>query len=56
MGVGRLSLTWKSAVTVHGSDEAPLFFIKCQAAVQLEWQSSSAPQIPPFKIPGKAWW
>lgn len=30
--------------------------MRCQAAVQFEWQSSRVPMIPPFKIPGKASW
>ena len=27
-----------------------------EAAVQLLWQSSSAPQMPPLRIPSNAWW
>ena len=32
----------------------PSRFIRKYAAAQFEWQSSSAPMIPPFKIPGNA--
>jgi hypothetical protein len=56
VGVGRLSLTWNSAVTVHGGVEAPLARIRCHAAVQLLWQSRSAPTMPPLSIPGNASW
>ncbi len=51
MGVGRLSLTWKSAVTVQGGTSAPAAFMRWCAAVQLLWQSRIAPQMPPFRIP-----
>ncbi len=41
-------MTWKSAVTVQGGSRRPFFRIRCQAAVQLLWQSSSAPKMPPL--------
>ena len=56
LGVGRRSLTWNSAVTVHGGASSSAARIRYQAAVQLLWQSSRAPQIPPFSIPSKASW
>ena len=43
-----------SAVTVQGGCASPAFFIKCQAAVQLLWQSSNEPIMPPLSIPGNA--
>ncbi len=55
-GVGRRSLTWKSAVTVHGNSADGSAWWMPQAAVQLQWQSSSAPMIPPLSTPGNAWW
>jgi len=55
-GVGRRSFTANSAVTVHGGAAAPAFRIRCQAAVQFEWQSRSAPQMPPLRTPGNARW
>ncbi len=54
-GVGRFNLMVYSAVTVHGGSSAPAFSIKCHAAVQLQWQSSKAPQMPPLSMPSKAW-
>jgi hypothetical protein len=45
-----------SAVTVHGGASRPAFVIRWYAAVQLLWQSSSAPTMPPFSMPGNAWW
>src|SRR5204863_8709658 len=53
-GVGRNSLIAQSSVTVQGGWSAPALFIKCQAAVQLQWQSSSVTMIPPFNTPGNA--
>jgi hypothetical protein len=41
-------------VTVQGGASSFAFFIRCIAAHQLLWQSSSAPAIPPFSMPGKA--
>ena len=43
-------------VTVHGGEESPPTFIRCIAAVQFEWQSSSVPQMPPLTTPPNAWW
>lgn len=54
VGVGRRSFTEYSAVTVDGTRRRRVFFIKCHAAVQLEWQSRSAPMIPPLNVPGHA--
>src|SRR5437764_1018600 len=54
VGAGRNSLMAYSAVTVQGGRLTPALFIKCHAAVQLQWQSSSVPMIPPFKTPGNA--
>ena len=56
IGVGRFRVTWKSAVTVHGGVAAPAFCIRWWVAAQLLWQSSRAPQMPPFKTPSKASW
>ncbi len=56
MGVGRFSFTSNSEVTVQGGTAAPAFFIRCQAAVQFEWQSRRAPQMPPLSTPGNARW
>src|SRR5262245_5667282 len=36
VGVGRRSFIEYSAVTVHGGLSAPVFFIRCQVAVQLQ--------------------
>jgi hypothetical protein len=55
MGVGRFNFTWKSAVTVQGGSVAPVAFMRACAAVQLLWQSSKAPMMPPFKMLAKAW-
>lgn len=54
VGVGRFSFTANSDVTVHGGVVSPRLFIKCTAAAQFEWQSSNAPQMPPFNIPSNA--
>jgi len=54
VGVGRLSFTANSLVTVHGGADAPFDFISVQAAVQLLWQSRRAPMIPPLTIPSNA--
>jgi len=56
LGVGRLSTTWKSAVTVQGGAFEPDRRISAEVAVQLLWQSSNAPMIPPFTTPGNASW
>ena len=56
IGVGRFSVTAKSEVTVHGGDSSPWACISATVAAQFEWQSSSAPTMPPFSTPGNAWW
>jgi len=55
-GVGRRSFTWNDAVTVQEASLAPRPTMMAQAAVQLLWQSSRVPMIPPLRMPGKAWW
>src|SRR6185369_4729111 len=54
LGVGRNSLIKYSAVTVHGGLSAPVFCIRCQAADQLQWQSSNVPVMPPLNMPSNA--
>jgi len=56
VGVGLSSFTEYSAVTVHGGDSAPCASISAVAARQLQWQSSSAPAMPPLSTPGNASW
>src|SRR5574341_1261203 len=57
LGVGLSSFTWKSDVTVLGGCWSPSRVIRCQAAVQLEWQSNKVPTMPPLSTPAKAsWW
>ena len=41
-------------VTVQGGASTPLDLIRWWAAAQLEWQSSSAPMMPPFSTPSNA--
>lgn len=53
-GVGCRYLTFSSAVTVHGGLSKPFLFIKCHAAVQLQWQSRRLAISPPYSIPGNA--
>ena len=43
-----------SAVTQTDGRVAPRRVMRCDAAVQFEWQSISAPMIPPFSTPSNA--
>jgi hypothetical protein len=56
VGVGLSMRMVYSAVTVHGGRSSPRCRIRAMAAVQLQWQSSSVPMMPPLRTPGKASW
>lgn len=56
IGVGLSRRTLYEAVTVQGGSSSSLASMSDTAAAQFPWQSSKVPMIPPFTMPGKAWW